>query len=207
MIKQHPLPPWWTPPFTTEVEGDKKTAKAKHDATQHKQNMLCIYTDGSGIDGHVGAAAFCPNMSQTILQYLGSEEEHNVYSAEATAFELAVEIVQTNPPSFTKCVIYADSQVAIKGINNPNKQSGQGVLISAIRKIKSLANTRNMHTEIKWIPGHKDIKANEEADKATKQAVKSNGEDATIQKSTSKPLKSTRSVLINRTITHEWNTS
>src|SRR5579859_6946579 len=126
MIKQHPLPPWWTPPFTTEVEGDKKTAKAKHDATQHKQNMLCIYTDGSGIDGHVEATAFCPNTSQTTLQYLGSEEHHNVCSAEPRVFELAADITQTSHLSFTKYVIYTDSQAAIKGINNPNKQSVQG---------------------------------------------------------------------------------
>jgi hypothetical protein len=63
------------PPLTIEIEGDKKTAKAKHDATQHEQSTLCIYTDGSGIEGRVGAVAFCPNTSQTALQYLGSDEE------------------------------------------------------------------------------------------------------------------------------------
>jgi hypothetical protein len=54
----------------------------------------------------VGAAAFCPNTSQTELQYLGPEEKHNVYTAEATAFELAANIAQTSPPTFTTCVIY-----------------------------------------------------------------------------------------------------
>jgi hypothetical protein len=130
-----------------------------------------------------------------------------VYTAEATAFELAANIALVAPLSFTKCVIYADSQAAIKGINNPNKQSGQGVLISAINKIESLIETRNMHTEIKWIPGHKDIKGNETADMAAKQAAKSKGEDATISKSTHKPLKSARSTHIKRTIDNDWNTS
>jgi ribonuclease HI len=206
-IKPHPFPPWWSPPFTIEVEGNKKTAKAKHDATQHEEHTLRIYTDGSGIDGHVGAAAFCPNTMQTESQYLGSEEEHNVYTAETTAFELAANIANTSPPAFTKCVIYADSQAAIKGISNPNKQSGQGVLISAINKIELLVNTRNMRTEIKWIPGHKDITGNETADKAAKQAAKSKGEDPTIPKSTHKSLKSARSVLIKRAITHDWSAS
>jgi hypothetical protein len=98
------------------------------------------------------------------------------------------------------------SQAAIKGINTPNKQSGQGVLISAINAIESLTNTRNMRVEIKWIPGHKDIEGNETVDKATKQAAKSKGEDPTIPKSTHKPLKSARSVLIQRTTTYDWNT-
>jgi len=64
-IKPHPLPPWWSPPFEIEIEGDKTLAKAKHDATHHEENTLCIYTDGSGIDEHVGAAAVCPKTSQT----------------------------------------------------------------------------------------------------------------------------------------------
>src|SRR4030095_10310597 len=133
---------------------------------------------------------------------------HNVYTAEVTAFELAAEIAQESPPSFTKCVIYTDSQAAIKGINNPNKQSGQGALISAIHKIESLIDKRNMHTEIKWIPGHKDIDGNEEADKAAKEAAKSKGEDTiNIPKSKHKPLKSARSVVIKRTIAHDWNIS
>src|SRR4030095_7154061 len=107
-IKPHSLPPGWTPSFSIEVEADKDAAKAKHDATSHDGNTLCIYTDGSGIDGHVGASAFCPKISQTHQQYLGPEEEHNVYTAEVTAFELAAEIAQDSPPLFTKCVIYAD---------------------------------------------------------------------------------------------------
>jgi ribonuclease HI len=116
----------------------------------------------------MGVVAFCPNTSKTELHYLGPEEKQNVYTAEATVFELAANIAQTSPPTFTMCVIYTDSQATIKGISKPNKQSGQGVLITAINKIELLAKTSNMRTEIKWIPGHKDIIGNEIADKATK---------------------------------------
>src|SRR5436190_1420899 len=63
------------------------------------------------------------------------EDEHNVYIAEVTAFELAVSITQISFSPFTKCVIYADSQAVIKGISSSNKQSEQEVLISTINKI------------------------------------------------------------------------
>lgn len=195
-IKPHPVPPWWSPPFHVEINCDKKMAKAKHDSTLHDGNTLCIYTDGSGINGHVGAAAVCPKTSQMLQRYLGSDKEHNIYSAEVTAFELAAEIALTSPPSYTKCLIYADSQAAILGIHNPNKQSGQTLIISAIGKIQALADTRNITTEIKWVPGHIDISGNEEADKAAKTAAKSEGKDPHIPRTNFKPLKLARSVTI-----------
>ena len=132
---------WWSPPYETEIQGDKKSAKLKHNTTHYDENTLTIYTDGSGIEGHVGAAAYSPKTSQTRQQYLGSDEEHNIYSAEVTAFELAAGIALDSPLSYAKCVIYADSQSAIQGINNPNKQSGQRILISAIQKLETLIST------------------------------------------------------------------
>jgi hypothetical protein len=57
--------------------------------------------------------------------------------AEVTALELAAEIALTSPPSLTKGVIYPDSQAAIRGVNSPDKQSGQAILISAIQKLQS----------------------------------------------------------------------
>ena len=54
MIKPYPVPLWWSPPFITEIMDNKKSAKAKHDVSLDNDNTLCIYTDGSGINGHVG---------------------------------------------------------------------------------------------------------------------------------------------------------
>jgi len=196
-IKPYPVPLWWSPPFTIEIDsGNKKSAKSKHDATFHDDNTLCMYTDGSGINGHVGAAAVSQKISRTLRRYLGSDKEHNVYTAEVTGFELAAEIALSSPLSYTKCVIYADSKAAIQGINKPGKQSGQANLISAIGKLWSLVDNRQMTMEIKWAPGHKKIDGNEEADEAAKEAAQSGGNDSNIPRSTHAPLKSVRSVCI-----------
>ena len=58
-------------------------------------DTLYVYTDGSGIDGEVGAAAYSPTTLSIKQQYLGSENQHNIYSAELTAIDIAINIAQT----------------------------------------------------------------------------------------------------------------
>jgi hypothetical protein len=91
------------------VDGDKKTAKIHHDEAIHGPNTICIYTDGSGINSHVRAAAYSPTTSTTRQRYLGTELEYNVYTAEVAAIELAADIVQENRDTFNQCIIYYDS--------------------------------------------------------------------------------------------------
>jgi ribonuclease HI len=203
-IKPFPRPPWWIPPFTTGNFGDKKSAKTKHDSQVHDPHTLYIYTDGSAIDGHVGAAAYCPTTSQTKRQYLGTAQQHNVYTAELTGFELAIDIAKENPTHFTKCIIYPDSQAAVQGINKPSKQSGQEVIMAALTKIESHIESRNMTVDFAWIPGHKEIEGNEEADKAAKEAAKSEGNDESIPTTRHHPLKSATAMLIEQSVTEDW---
>ena len=120
---------------------------------------------------------------------------------------MAVQIALFSPPSYTKCIIYADSKAAIQGINKPGKQSGQGILISAIDRIQALVDERQMSIEIKWVPGYEGVRGNEQADEAAKEAAKSEGNEPNISKSPNKPLKSARSMCIKRDMTNDWNAS
>ena len=65
-IKAYLMPLWLSPPFTIEIDTNKKTAKAKHNTAYHKATTLCIYIDGLEINEHVGSAAFCPKISKII---------------------------------------------------------------------------------------------------------------------------------------------
>jgi hypothetical protein len=74
-------------------------------------------------------------------------------------------------------------------------------------KIQALVDGRQMVIEIEWVPGHEDVEGNEKADKAAKEAAKSEGNDPSIPRSMHKPLKSARSQLIRQEIIEEWNKS
>ena len=172
-ILPYARPPWWAPNFTINVSGNKETAKLRHENTICNDNTLYVYTDGSGIDGQVEAAPYSPT-TLTKQQCLGSENRHNIYSAELTAIEIAVNIAQTCQNNYKQCVIYVDSQAAVKAIVKPGRQSGQSILCSLLSSIDNLISSRGIDLHIEWIPGHRDIEGNEMADKAAKAARQGN---------------------------------
>jgi len=94
-IQPYIRPPWWIPIAHIDISSDKKEAKKRHDETAQDPNTIRIYTDESGIDGQIGAAAFCPTLSVTRQQYIRTESSHNVYAAELAAIKLGVDIVQS----------------------------------------------------------------------------------------------------------------
>jgi ribonuclease HI len=50
-------PLWWIPTIATHIEPTKEDGKAFHDKTTQELTTAYIYTDGSGIDRQIGAAA------------------------------------------------------------------------------------------------------------------------------------------------------
>jgi hypothetical protein len=102
--QQHVVPPWWIPPFTCIEESPEATSR----------RMLCIYIDGSGIDGHVGAAAVAPmlqlrNVCTKRMEYMGTSTTSTVYAAELRGFQIVLDVhATTNTPS--KCTVFTDNQ-------------------------------------------------------------------------------------------------
>src|SRR5436190_4719934 len=125
-------PPWWIPSIATHIHPTKDEAKAYHDRTAHinlaDPTTICIYTDGSGINGCIGAAAHSPTLAITIQQYLGTDKQYTVYCTELSAIHLAITMLENDTQKRNKCVIYSDSQAGIKAVVKPEKQSGQATL-------------------------------------------------------------------------------
>jgi ribonuclease HI len=181
-IHPHIRPPWYTPKITSHIESTKDKAKEHHDKQlpklRQEPNTICLYTDGSGINGNIGAAVYSSTVQVTKKRYIGKETESNVFAAELTAINLGLDILEDNI-QYTKCEVFTDSQTSIKALLKPQKQSGQAIICSILDKIDELQTQRNeMNITLTWIPGHMDIEGNEQADKAAKEAANSTEREA-----------------------------
>lgn len=85
-------PPWWMGP-RIHIEEDS-CACSTHDREIAK-DRICIYTDGSSIGGHVGAAAVYLDAGQMRNTYMGTDSTSTVYAAELQGVNLALAMAKT----------------------------------------------------------------------------------------------------------------
>ncbi|KAJ7687844.1 hypothetical protein B0H17DRAFT_1299973, partial [Mycena rosella] len=91
---------------------------------------FCVYTDGSGFEGGVGAAAIAWNGNREgewRTKHLGTEDEHTVFESEVAGAILALDIVKSTP-RLTSVDIFTDCQPAITALTAPKPQPGQYLL-------------------------------------------------------------------------------
>ncbi|GBN90281.1 Putative protein in type-1 retrotransposable element R1DM [Araneus ventricosus] len=139
-------PSSWTP-----VQWDKNIASSD----------LLIYSDGSKIDGQVGAA-FCVINEDTCQEHQYRLSDHcSVFQAEAVAIKNAIKWKRSNFPT-SKCHIHTDSLSVLMALQNCHIHHD---IISWIRL------NIDEHTALHWVKAHIGIIGNETADKAAKSAA------------------------------------
>ncbi len=170
-------PPWWKLAATTAIS----TSNKEEAAQEHQQRLqqipaqdLIIYTDGSGHGGQIGSAIYSPTINVTKGKYIGTDNTHNVYTAELMAIQMAITLFKEKIQEYPNVYVFTDNQSAIQTIETPKQQSRQYIIKSILDKIDKIHEakpTSNIHIE--WVPGHKDIEGNEQADQAAKTAATS----------------------------------
>jgi ribonuclease HI len=159
-----------------------RIAPTKEQATRELERIvrrggLCVFTDGSGYEGGVGAAAVAMKGAEIgthRMKHLGTAAEHTVFESEVTGAILALNIVASTP-RVRKVDIFMDCQPAIAVLTSPKPQPGQYLIAAFHASHRRLLRARStMKVHLHWVPAHIGIAGNEAVDARAKEAAQGN---------------------------------
>ncbi|KAG6438775.1 hypothetical protein O3G_MSEX000212 [Manduca sexta] len=128
---------------------------------------LTIYTDGSKIEGKVGAAfSVWENAAETKTKKLRLDSYCTVYQAELLALHRAVE--EAAKSAAVKCSILSDSRAALDTVSD---SVSLHPLAMSIRKHLKTMKEQNKTVNLFWIKAHAGLEGNERADELAKDAA------------------------------------
>lgn len=160
-----------------DIRIEKNREKAKEDAS-NLQKPWTYFTDGSARNQLIGAAVVTLNSPGQVrvkrIQTLNHQWNSNPYAAELHAIDLALQTMN-DPPIKTSWIaipriIATDSQGALKSLAKPRQQSGQFIIRSIFRKVKTLKD-KGFQLQFHWVPAHEGIMGNELAHQAALEAT------------------------------------
>ncbi|KAJ7838838.1 hypothetical protein B0H13DRAFT_1650513 [Mycena leptocephala] len=171
-IHPFPIPPSWTTPFTYDIAPTKDEA-LKRALIREREHDLCLYSDGSGIDGHIGAASITDQRGDSLSRrlHLGSAHDHTVFESEVAGATFALSSVPSLP-HIKHIFLGVDNQSAIRALRHPRQQPGQYLLLEFLAELDRLkACIPGIQLHVGWVPGHVDFEPNKCVDKEAKSAA------------------------------------
>ena len=161
--------PWKTLPLSFIAQNDTH-AIIEHEKLLADTPALNFYTDGSGIDENIGAAAVNLDIGAVRRRYVSKIPDFTGYSGELVGVILALELaidLKGNYPNLP-IRIFADNQSAIRTARSSHTNVCQFLFDEVLRLHQQLERPLNIH----WIPAHIGIPGNETADAEAKSAAK-----------------------------------
>jgi len=144
----------------------KSREHALAEATTCQMDSLCIFTDGSGYQDMVGAAATTlPQGGDLASEHrhhcLGPLHTHTVFEGEILGAILALDIIRGSQRT-TNVTVLLDNQAAIRSLQQRQPRPGQYLVEEFHARLDTLLK-RNPHLNIRicWVPGHEGNKGNE----------------------------------------------
>ncbi|XP_045537326.1 uncharacterized protein LOC123721737 [Papilio machaon] len=145
--------------FDCLTDGDEVAQRATVDVR--------IYTDGSKIDGRVGAAlSIWDGAAETSCRKLKLGNFCTVYQAELYALYEAVKFVVRSPSR--RFGIYSDSRSALESLRSIDSLHP---LVGEIRRMVKGCVEAGKEVRLNWIKAHVGVEGNERADQLAKQAA------------------------------------
>jgi ribonuclease HI len=208
IIDPRPLPPWRTEAFTEiEIEPDRETARDRADTIRSTSDII-IYSDASGREGYLGAAAVALNDSLEITEsqqvQVGPIDRWSVHVAELIgifyAISLVFKIAHQHPRTADErqtASILCDSRSSLQAIQSARNKSGQRI-VHAILQAATEVLAAGIALRLQWVPGHCDNPGNDAADQQAKNAARP-GKTHPFR-----PLLTREKALIRRNIYVQW---
>jgi ribonuclease HI len=163
--------PKWHPAFSTRIPINKEQAVEE---IETEGTQVVVYSDGSCIDGGVGAAAVLyknGKEQRSARLYLGPESEHTVFEAELAGAAMGAKML--NVERRTRYTIALDNQAAIQTTRRERAIPGQYLVNAIHRQIQGVVEMQaGTRVAMRCVPGHEGIEGNERADEEAKKAAK-----------------------------------
>jgi len=162
-------------PFTISIAEDR--ANSIEEAENATEDLL-IYTDGSAIEGKVGAAAACYDREGLVRVthfHLGPDTEHTVHEAELVGMLLGLHFADKANVKYKQIAIGVDSQAALMTLQSDLRSPGQHLareILLIANRIQKRKGRRKLKLTFRWTAGHEGIEGNEKADEEAKKAAK-----------------------------------
>ena len=129
---------------------------------RNTQIFCHIYTDGSKVERKVASAYVCPYGTRSYRLRDGC----SIFTAEVEAIDNALKYVKVS--SVERFVIFSDSMSVLQAIES---QESKNRLVNRVLQTCQRILSGNKYIAFCWIPSHKDIRGNEDADRAAKDAL------------------------------------
>jgi ribonuclease HI len=167
----------WRPNVSTKITDNPDDAIRD---LELDNSDLKIFTDGSGMEGNIGAAAILyrnGRMKSSIRFKLGSIQHHTVYEGEGVGAILGAKLVSKEWGA-RSATFYIDNRATIMATQLTKPAPGHHIFDTLHDYIGSLKNkNRNLQITFRWIPGHKGVEGNEKADEQAKQSITEGSSD------------------------------
>ncbi|XP_045540849.1 ribonuclease H-like [Papilio machaon] len=156
-------------PYNNKVhpsEREETEYTCLEDCAELPNSIINIYTDGSKIEGTVGAAlSIWDGAVETKTRKLKLDNCCTVYQVELLAINAATNIALATPGNYN---ILSDSRSALQTLADPDDTHPLAEEARKnIRRIKTRGNTINLY----WVKAHVGITGNERADALAKDAA------------------------------------
>jgi hypothetical protein len=160
--------------FRTKIYGNKDKAKK---AAQENLAEYQVFSNGSEIDGQVGAAAvlYCNGQMQQILRYhLGPALKYGIVEAKLVGEIMAAFMLSRPGLQYMTATISADNTATIHNTRNQTPR-GAHYLVNEIHHWMELAMGRGPQDRdigLVWTPGYVGVEGNKKADEHAKRVAK-----------------------------------